>query len=250
MFLLLFCLFAKLKRSNTRSFQDWLKVAAVGIFEVVIPFTLVIWAQQFLSGSMAAILMGTIPFFTLLLVSLTRVETATFSKFIAMLIGFAGLVILLAPDLAHAEALWHGFLPKLAVLAGALSFASALVVIKSLKRENAFILSRDAFMIGTCLMFFISLCQGSLRQLTFQTKAAVSAAVLGVICSGLVYVLYVALIKRAGASFCSLSNYLVPLFGSLLGVLIMHDTITFNMMLACCLILLAIAIEPLIAYFR
>ncbi|WP_119328966.1 DMT family transporter [Cysteiniphilum halobium] len=247
-FLIIFCLFAKRKQKK-RNIKTWCKVATIGILEVVIPFTLVTWGQQFVSGSMASILMGTIPFFTIILVLLTRVERATKAKFIGMLIGFVGLLVLFAPDLM-ATGLSSALLPQLAIMLGALSFAGALIVIRSLPNEDAFLLSRDAFTIGTIIMLAINLSNGSLQGMHFVLHPLIASIVLGVFCSGLVYVLYVSLIKRAGAGFCSLSNYLVPLFGSLLGFIIMGDHISLNMIFACLLILLSIAIEPILAFLK
>ncbi len=247
-FLIVFCLVAKRKRYK-RDFKTWSKVAAIGVLEVVIPFTLVMWGQQYVSGSMASILMGTIPFFTIILVLLTRVERATAAKFMGMFIGFIGLLILFAPDLI-ATGLSSALLPQLAIMLGALSFASALIIIRSLPNEDAFLLSRDAFIIGTIIMLGINLGNGSLQGMHFSLYPSIASIILGVFCSGLVYVLYVSLIKRAGAGFCSLSNYLVPLFGSLLGVIIMGDHISINMVFACLLILLSIAVEPILSLLK
>ncbi|WP_440617499.1 DMT family transporter [Cysteiniphilum sp. 6C5] len=247
-FLIVFCLVAKRKRYK-RDFKTWSKVAAIGVFEVVIPFTLVMWGQQYISGSMASILMGTIPFFTIILVLLTRVERATAAKFMGMLIGFIGLLVLFAPDLL-ASGLSSALLPQLAIMLGALSFAGALIIIRSLPNEDSFLLSRDAFIIGTIIMLGINFGNGSLQGMRFALYPFIASIILGVFCSGLVYVLYVSLIKRAGAGFCSLSNYLVPLFGSLLGVIIMGDHISINMVFACLLILLSIAVEPILSLFK
>ncbi|WP_192484945.1 MULTISPECIES: DMT family transporter [Cysteiniphilum] len=247
-FLIVFCLVAKRKRYK-RDFKTWSKVAAIGVLEVVIPFTLVMWGQQSVSGSMASILMGTIPFFTIILVLLTRVERATAAKFMGMFIGFIGLLVLFAPDLI-ATGLSSALLPQLAIMLGALSFASALIIIRSLPNEDAFLLSRDAFIIGTIIMLGINLGNDSLQGMHFALYPTIASIILGVFCSGLVYVLYVSLIKRAGAGFCSLSNYLVPLFGSLLGVIIMGDHISINMVFACLLILLSIAVEPILGLLK
>ena len=243
LFLIVFCLISK-KRWMKRSLKDWLKVAMIGVLEVVIPFTLLIWAQQYVSSSMASILMGTIPFFTLILVVLTRVERATAAKFLSISVGFVGLMVLVSPELLSAG-FSGALLPQLATLIGALSFASALVVIKSMPQEDAFLLSRDAFVIGTLIMLAITWQRGALSHIYFSWNAFLSSLVLGVFCSGVVYVLYVVLIKRARAGFCSLSNYLVPLFGSVLGVLVLHDKISWNMVVAFVLIMCAVAIEPI-----
>lgn len=247
-FLILFCL-ATRRKCAKRDTKTWLKVIAIGVLEVVIPFTLVMWGQQSVSGSMTSILMGTIPFFTIILVLLTRVERATKTKFIGILVGFIGLLVLFAPDVMT-MGLSSVRLPQLAIMLGALSFSGALIIIRSLLNEDSFLLSRDAFIVGTIIMFAINLGDGSLKTMHFILHPFIASIVLGVFCSGLAYVLYVSLIKRAGAGFCSLSNYLVPFFGSLLGVIIMGDHISINMAFACLLILLSITVEPIMSLLK
>ncbi|WP_395946789.1 DMT family transporter [Caedibacter taeniospiralis] len=245
-FLIIFCLVTR--KSIKRDFLTWLKVIVIGLLEVVIPFVLVMWGQQFVSGSMASILMGTIPFFTIILMLLTRVERATSVKFLSVLTGFAGLIVLFLPDLRNGLSM--SFMPQTAILMGALSFALALIVIRSLPQEDSFVLSRDAFIVGSIVMCVINLSNGALSNIHFSISPFLASLLLGVFCSGLVYVLYVSLIKRAGAGFCSLSNYLVPLFGSLFGVIIMGDHISINMIFACVLILSSIAVEPVLRYVK
>ncbi|MFZ9036155.1 MAG: DMT family transporter [Francisellaceae bacterium] len=247
LFLIIFCFFVRRKRYK-RTFYEWLKVVFIAILEVVIPFTLVMWGQQYISVSMAAILMGTIPFFALVMVLITKVEKSSMAKFLGVIIGFTGLLMLVFPDLIE-DGLGDGFWGKFAVLIGACSFAQALIIIKSMPKENSFTLSRDAFCIGTLLLALINLFQGNLLHFHYQLWPFVNTILLGVFCSGVVYVLYVTLIKSAGAAFSSFSNYLVPLFGSLLGVVFLNDRLTWNMMVACFLILLSIAVEPIIKLF-
>lgn len=247
-FLILFCLVTRRKQTK-RDILTWIKVVTIGLLEVVIPFTLMTWGQQFVSGSMASILMGTIPFFTIILVLLTGVEQATSAKFFGMLVGFVGFIILFFPNLVE-NGLRMELLPQVAILIGALSFSTALIVIRSLPNEDSCLLSRDAFIVGAIVMFAINLGHGSLLSIQFSRYAFIASLFLGVVCSGLVYVLYVKLIKQAGAGFCSLSNYLVPLFGSILGVFVMGDHISPNMVFACILILLSIGVEPILCYFK
>ncbi|WP_100551011.1 DMT family transporter [Caedibacter taeniospiralis] len=246
-FLIIFCLITRRKYAK-RDLLSWLKVIIIGLLEVVIPFVLIMWGQQFVSGSMASILMGTIPFFTIVLMLLTGVERATGVKFLSVLVGFAGLIVLFLPDLRNGLSM--SYMPQIAILMGALSFALALIVIRSLPQEDSFVLSRDAFIVGSIVMCVINSSNGSLSNIHFSISPFLASLSLGVFCSGLVYVLYVSLIKRAGAGFCSLSNYLVPLFGSLFGVIIMGDHISINMIFACVLILSSIAIEPILRYVK
>ncbi|MGL5293690.1 MAG: EamA family transporter, partial [Aeromonas sp.] len=80
--------------------------------------------------------------------------------------------------------------------------------------------------------------------LTMPSSNALSAiAVLGVLCTGLVYFLYMALIQTAGPTFASFSNYLVPLFGVVLGALFLGEQIHATTGLALSLILGSVALN-------
>lgn len=241
-FLVMICVVLK-QKGISRSWVDRSKVLMIGVLEVVIPFTLLMWAQQYVSGSMASILMGTIPLFTLIIVVLARLERANNLKIIAIVIGFIGLLVLFVPNLIDMS-LSENIGAKIAILLGALSFATALVLIRSMPNERPFVLSRDAFVVGSLVLLFIDLIFGRVSTFMAAPSYMFAAIALGMICSGLVYVLYMVLIQRASATYASFSNYLVPVFGSILGVTIMGDHFSWYMAIACALVIIAVAIEP------
>jgi drug/metabolite transporter (DMT)-like permease len=63
---------------------------------------------------------------------------------------------------------------------------------------------------------------------------------LGIFCEGLVYVVYVRLINRAGLSFASTCNYLTPLFGSFIGIVFAGEKMTLALIEALLLILFSL----------
>lgn len=247
-FLVLVCVILK-QMGMKRSWGDRLKVVMIGVLEVAIPFTMLMWAQQYVSGSMASILMGTIPLFTLMIVLVTGIESATKLKLSAIIIGFLGLLVLFAPDLLSFNFTEH-LSAKVAILMGALSFAGALVLIKSMPNEKPFVLSRDAFVIGSVVLLIIDMLFGRVGSIIAAPQYMFAAVALGVICSGLVYVFYMILIQRASATYASFSNYLVPVFGSILGVSIMGDHFSVYMGIACGLVIMAVALEPIIKQIK
>lgn len=246
-FLTAFCFFFK-KNNFRRSIKSCYKVLLIAILEVVIPFNSIMWGQKYISGSMSSILIGTIPLFTMILVMITGLEKINKARFLGVVIGFLGLLALFLPGFSIVS-FSGSVLPKIAILLGALSFSLALLIIKSMPNEDPYILSRDAFISGTIIMFFINFESIHFNHgLQYLSAPFLSSLFLGVLCSGVVYVLYVTLINRAGASFCSLSNYLVPLFGSFFGILITHDHISSSMFFACVLILISFSLEYIYAY--
>jgi drug/metabolite transporter (DMT)-like permease len=241
-FLIIFCCILK-KNKFQRSLKSCYKVLLIALLEVIVPFNSIMWGQKYISGSMSSILMGTIPLFTMILVMITGLEKINKARFLGVVIGFLGLLALFLPSFSIVS-FSGSMLPKLAILLGALSFSLALLIIKSMPNEDPYILSRDAFIAGTIIMFTMNFHSIHFYNgLNYLSVPFLSALFLGVLCSGVVYVLYVTLIKRAGASFCSLSNYLVPLFGSVFGILITHDHVSSSMFFACTLILISFSIE-------
>ena len=66
----------------------------------------------------------------------------------------------------------------------------------------------------------------------------VSAVMLGVICTGIAYILYFRLLSRIGPSKTLAVTYLIPAFGVLWGHLFLHEPITTSMVAGCAVILL------------
>ena len=247
-FLVIMCLSLK-RKQHKRDIYNWSKVIAIAIFEIVIPFTLIMWGQKYLASSTTAVIMGSIPIFTLTLVIILKIEQATLDKAVSMVMGFTGVAILVLSDTFTLETPENILLPKLAILIGSMSFAMALVMIKNMPNESALLLSRDTFLVGSIILFlYNNIIEREFIGcliMKFSLWPFISAVILGSLCSGLVYVLYVTLIKNAGASFCSLSNYLVPLFGSIFGMIFMNESIKPQIIIGSLLITLSIAIRPL-----
>jgi len=86
----------------TSTSKQWGLFALIGLLEAVIPFVLVPWAQQKLSSSITAILMGTLPFYALLLAPvLIKGARITKGNTISVIVGFGGLLVLFYPELAY-----------------------------------------------------------------------------------------------------------------------------------------------------
>lgn len=242
-FLIIFCIITKKRNS-----YDWIKsfkILAISLLEIVIPFNLIIWGQKYISSSMTSIIIGTIPFFTLIIVSITKIEKSDVKKIISIIIGFIGLLILVGPDLIKNDN-YNRIIPSLSILIGSFSFACALVIIKTMDKEDPFLLSRDTFIIGTFILFITNILKSINIKFSIYLYPFIASLILGIFCSGLVYVCYINLIKRSSASFCSLSNYIVPLFGTIIGIIILKDKISLQMIIAYFLISLSVTLQPML----
>ena len=73
-------------------------------------------------------------------------------------------------------------------------------------------------------------------------RGALRTIILGIVCTGLAYILYFRLITRAGASRAIAVTYLIPVFGMLWGSAFLLEPITSNLILGCGVILFGVAV--------
>jgi drug/metabolite transporter (DMT)-like permease len=137
-----------------------------------------------------------------------------------------------------------GLLGALAILIGAGCFAVGLLMIKRFAKDHPVIVARNILLCSALQLLLLTpwLIQPSLLALP-GSRSLIAVALLGVFCTGLVYFLYMALIQKAGPTFASFSNYLVPLFGVLLGALFLGEQVQRTTALALVLILGSVAIN-------
>jgi drug/metabolite transporter (DMT)-like permease len=233
----------KLLKVKPKSHQSWWIYPLIGLLEASIPLVLIPWGQQFISSAIASILIGTIPFFV---VAFTPLVTSNYkitkSNIYSILIGFIGLLSLFAPDILD-NRMTFNFLGPMAVLIAAASFAMALLLLNKCSHEHPLIVSRNVIGSASVQIIIISLftTRGVPAHITWE--AAYSILYLGIMCTGLVYLLYMVLISDSGPVFASLTNYLVPTFGVFIGFLFGREHISLNTWCALFLILVAVAVN-------
>ncbi len=223
----------------------------IGFLEATLPCLLVAWAQKQLPSSVTAILIGTVPLFaTILEAVLVKEHTVSLKKGAGIILGFIGVVILVGPGLLlthlmDLSAKTFPILPVLAVLGAASCFSITMLLIK-LRLGSQFgpIQSAQGILLGasiTALPLMLWMTHPwTMPSFAPHLPAMLSILLLGIFCGGLVYILYVRLIHRAGPSFASTCNYLVPPIGAFLGIAFSGEKMTSNILVALSFILLAL----------
>ena len=217
----------------------------IALLEATIPFVLIAWGQQYLDTAVTAILMGTIPFFTIMLSPLvirgTRITPAGMAS---VIVGFCGLVLLFYPQLSSGTGS-SSLLGALSVIIASACFATGLLLVKKVKGEHPVIVARNILSCSSIQLLIVACLFQTPWTLELTSASATSVLYLGVMCAGVVYFLYMALIAEAGPVFASMNNYLVPLIGVLLGALINHEVLPSTAWLALGVIVAALAINQL-----
>ncbi|MBO9539780.1 EamA family transporter [bacterium] len=194
----------------------------IAVVDATLPFFLMAWGQRQLESGTAAILNGTIPLFALVLTPLIIKGTKlTLGNVLSIGLGFVSVLVL------NAASLQHGFggnmVPMLAMLGGAGCFAGGLVLIKRLDSPTFITTARNILFASTLQLLPFALWVDRPWALTWSLKVVGALIFLGVVNAGIAYLLYVVLIAKAGPTFASLSNYLVPMVGMSLGIFLLGE---------------------------
>lgn len=228
--------------------KNWASLALLCVFNLLLPFFLVSWAQLHLNASLMALLMGASPFFALVTSHIaTGDDRMTLGKVIAVVIGFLGVGLVLGRDAFSGldGQSWSFFAPFAAILASFFYAVSGLLV----RRIDGVRPTQLATLVLGCsglgLLLALPLVPGNeLQTLTALSSDALWAVLyLGLLTTGGAYILRYHLIRAVGMSFFGMSLYLVPLFGIAIAALLLKEqlSITLFIGLGCILAGLTIA---------
>tara|TARA_B100001109_G_scaffold251733_1_gene246641 strand:+ start:66 stop:923 length:858 start_codon:yes stop_codon:yes gene_type:complete len=215
-------------------FDHGFPILLIGLLNTALPFTLFAYASVNLGAGSLSVLQATVPILTaLILFSLYRDEFSIM-KLIGVLIGFSGLFLLAGPsgelDL---------FSSILCVIAS-LSYAISGVYLANTpeKINNSFI-GMGSIIVGAILLspFLINYHSANLN---ISSTAWLYIVLLGVINTSLAYVIFIKLIKRIGSLNASFVTYLVPVSSITLGIIILDEVFTIDMIIGSALIFLGV----------
>jgi len=218
--------------------RAWPKLALIGAINSAIPFVLFAWAAQRAPAGIGAIANAMTVLFTALVGMLFFVERLERRQSVALIAGFAGVVVLASGKVA-------GMPVGAAVTAGATASLFYGFGINLVRRHLS---GLPAAAVAAATLGCAALLMAPLALLQWPTNPIpaaswASAAMLGVLCTGVAFVLYYRLIARIGASRASTVTYLVPLFGVGWAWLLLDEPVTVTMLLASALILGSVALS-------
>lgn len=220
----------------------WGHFLVIGMLGNGIPFTLISWGEVEVSSALAAILIGVMPVFTVVFAHVFRVERVSGPRrLLGIIAGFAGLVVLIGP--AALLQLGHATLHEFAVIAAAASYAATGVYARRLTlRMSVVVLSAGAMAASSLIMVPAALILDAPWRLSPGIGPLAAVFALGAFATGLASIVYFRLLASAGPTFASTVNYLIPLFGAVLGVVLLSEVLDVSDLAALVLILSGIAL--------
>jgi drug/metabolite transporter (DMT)-like permease len=223
----------------------WAHLVVMAVIGNVIPWTLIAWGGQHIDSGLAAVLNSTTPFFTILFVVIAfRAERLTVPRFTGIVLGFAGVAVLTGTDVTRiTSASVQG---QLAVLISSICYGLAFAYARRYLRGEAIVLAGCQILIAFLIISPFALALGDPLGSRITPAIAGSILALGLLTSGLAYILYYRLISDIGATMASYATYLIPLVGLFLGWLVLGERIGLQSALGVAFILTGLAIATVL----
>jgi drug/metabolite transporter (DMT)-like permease len=228
------------RQSLPRAPRVWTYLAGMAALANVAPYLLFSWSEQRISAGLAGALSGTTPLLTLLLAHAFGVGRLTVARVLGLLLGLAGVVLLAAP--------WHDG-PRavstagvIAALGAAACFAGSYVYARLLltnRDTEPLVLSAAQLTVGVCLVGVAMPWLGR-QQVTLSSTVVLGVVALGVLSTGIAYVLNYRLIQDEGPTAASMTNYLTPVVAVLLGVAFANEHLSWNLVVGTATVLLGV----------
>ncbi|GGF63069.1 hypothetical protein GCM10011332_16240 [Terasakiella brassicae] len=214
----------------------------MGCLNNVIPFSLIVWGQQEISGSLASIFNATTPFFTVILAQfLTQDERLTLPKVIGLVVGFSGVVLMVGMEALHglASAFWS----QAAILLAAISYGCAAIWGRRFKGIDPMVSATGQVTASSLIMTPLALWFGFPHGY-FIPSGDVLGAILGIacLCTVAAYILYFKILETSGATNLMLVTFLIPLSAIALGNVFLQETLSTDQITGMVLILLGLLI--------
>ncbi len=206
-----------------RTWRAWQPFIFMGVFNSVIPQSLILFGQTQIPGGLASILNATTPLFTVLLAHLlTRDERLTGGKIAGVVLGLAGVAIMIGPNAFSGVSL--NLLAEIAILGASFSYAIAVIFGRRFRATSPYVAAAGQLTAATALVLPLSLLVDrpwTLPALSAPTWGALAG--LALISTSLAYIIYFRLIASAGSTNASLVTLLIPASAILLGALFLGE---------------------------
>lgn len=227
-------------RRLPRDARLWRHLTVVSVFANALPFALFSWGETHVTSGIAGVYNATTPLFTLLLaIAFLRAERATAQRALGLLLGFAGIVIVLSP--------WRGtghntVLGQAACLAAGASYGVGLVYVRrfvSPYRLDVVVQAAMQVTIGGLMLAAGAFAAGGDVHVTPKVAAAVGS--LGVLGTGVAFLLYNGLIRDVGATSTSLVTFVVPCVAVVLGIVVLDEPFRWNVVAGAAVVVAGVA---------
>lgn len=240
----LFLVMSRLRRARLPVGREWLNIAVVALALLGVGNGGVVWAEQWISSGTAALLVATSPFWVAGLERLRRNgERVGGRAVVGMLLGFAGLTLLVAPDLLSASLNWKYVLGIVVIQLGCLSWTAGSIYAKQHETGVSPMMSAALQMlIAGAALGILGTAMGEWGALRFSAPAVGALLYLVVFGSIVAYGAYTYAIEKLPLSIVSTYSYINPVIAVLLGWAVLSEPLSWRVAVGATIILVGVAL--------
>ena len=210
--------------------KDWHWFAMIGFINLVAPFYLIAYGVQSVQSNLAAILMSTTPLSSTVLGHFyTTNEKFNFIKTVGILIGFSGILYLFSDNILIDE---NNFLSALLILLGSTCYVvGGVLTLKISKKKNENVTGSILIWATIILIPLVGFIEQP-WNLTPRLDSTISVIYLGLVSTGIAWLLRFRILVNNGLIFQSQVSYLIPIFGTILSYIFLKELITTKVLIS------------------
>ncbi len=210
--------------------KDWYWFALIGFINLVVPFFLIAYGIKSVQSNLAAILMSTTPLSSTVLGHFyTKNEKFNFIKTFGILIGFSGILYLFSDNLLIDE---NNFISALLILLGSTCYViGGVLTLKISKKKNENVTGSILIWATIILVPLVSFIEQP-WNLVPRVDSTISVIYLGLVSTGIAWLLRFRILVNNGLIFQSQVSYLIPIFGTILSYIFLKELITIKVLIS------------------
>jgi drug/metabolite transporter (DMT)-like permease len=224
--------------------RTWGSIAIAGFLLLVIGNGGVVWAEQYVTSGLAAVIVAMVPFWNILIEAfLPGGARPTMRTLLGLAVGFAGIVVLVWPELFAGGGGMRFVAGVIALQCACAGWALGTLYTKRKTVSPSPLVTSAMQMLAGGLMFIaIGTVAGEWPQLTFTTRSASAMIYLLLFGSVIGYSAYVYALKHLPLATVSLYSYVNPLIAVVLGTLLLSEPFSSRTLFASVLVFAGIAV--------
>ncbi|MFT5504105.1 MAG: drug/metabolite transporter (DMT)-like permease [Gammaproteobacteria bacterium] len=227
-------------RTLPLSVKSWAAFLLMGLVGNIMPFYLISWGQQSIDSGVAGMIMATMPLSTMVLAHfLIEGENLNRFKLLGFVMGITGVAILLGPVFQGSG---RAVISGIAIFVAATSYACNSILVRRLPKFDPLIATSGVLIAATLFLLPIWLWNSPLQTPSISPASMMSVIWLGIGPTGIATVLLFVVIERAGPTFLSTINYLIPVVAFFAGAYLLAEPVSWHSIVALVTILGGIGI--------
>ena len=220
--------------------QSWRIFLLFGFVGYLFPFFLISRGQQTIDSGLAGMIMAIMPLITMLLAHyFIPGEDLNAFKIIGFMLGITGVIVLLGP-------VFRGTvletLSGIAVFVAACSYAVNSILVRRLPRFDPVVAGAGLLIASSLALLIPWWLSARPVSETASAKSLIALIWLGIGPTGIATIILFVVIDRAGPTFLSTINYLIPVVAFFAGVLFLDEPFSWVSLLALAIILAGISL--------